>query len=50
MGLTFADLFDLSNIEKFLNALTNSGGGVIIVGANKVSGALIAEGINFQTI
>lgn len=50
IGLTFADLLDLSQTEKFFNAVTNSGGGVIIVGTKKVSNAYVVEGINFKTI
>lgn len=50
VGLTFTDLLDLSNTEKFFNAVTNSGGGVIIVGTKKVTNAYVVEGINFKTI
>lgn len=50
MGLTFADLFDLTKTEQFLNAVTNNGGGVIVIGTRKASSGLIAEGINFETM
>ena len=49
VGLNAKKGFDSSILSRYINAVCNGGGGVIVIGAENTQGILKATGIRFKT-